>query len=159
MGERGPAPKRSDQRLGHTSKAARAQTSKPVAQAPIVPKANPKWHPVAKRWFNSLGRSAQSQWYVDSDWALAYMTAESMSREFSPQPVTIGKGAGAVTELMDLPVKAAAMSSWLKACSMLLVAEGDRRRVAIELQRQAPTEETNDVAWIDEVRARLRGAG
>jgi hypothetical protein len=97
---------------------------------------------VARRWFESLGRSGQSAFYVESDWSTAYMLAESMSREFN---------------LPD-PPKAASLAAWFKGMSSLMVMEGDRRRVRLELERAKPDEgeEEADVSEIAIYRRRLQ---
>lgn len=160
MGARGPAPKRKSQRLGHISQAERQSATKaPAAKAkPML--ANPKWHPVAKRWFNSLKSSGQSQFYTDSDWGTAYVLAESMSRELRPQPIVVGQGEHATIEFHELPPKGASLAAWLKGMTALLVTEGDRRRVSLELQQPTPSGEgSGSVSWIDDARRRLHGAG
>jgi hypothetical protein len=40
-----------------------------------IPKADPKWHPQARSWFNSLALSGQSDMYEASDWAMAVAAA------------------------------------------------------------------------------------
>ena len=160
MGERGPVPKRSDKRLGHTAKASRERTTK-VSTTVVTPpmRSNSKWHPVAKRWFDSLAKSGQSKFYTSSDWGTAYVIAESMSREFKPQPVVIGQGEDAETVMVELPPKGASLAAWLKGMTSLLVTEGDRRRVSLELQQPKPAAEgVGNVAWIDDARRRLGGA-
>ena len=155
MGERGPVPKRSTQRRRTNSPAPQAVT---VAPAPgDAPRPNSKWHPVAKRWFESLGQSGQSRFYEPSDWATAYLIAESISRELRPQPVRMGES----TEMVLLPPKGASLAAWLKGMSTLLVTEGDRRRVQLELARPEAAGEDGDahVSWIDDARERLRGGG
>lgn len=160
MGRRGPPPKRADKRLGHTSKAARSATTKADAGTVVPLEADESWHPVALQWFRSLALSGQSAFYTSGDWASAYVIAESMSREFSPQPLVTGRGADASVEMVLLPPKAASLAAWLKGMASLLVLEGDRRRVALELQRSTTDgeEASGDVSWIDDARTRLRDA-
>lgn len=159
MGERGPAPKRKDQRLGHVAKGDADGVVKAPAGEVVVPDADPDWHDIARRWFEALKLSGQSGFYTSSDWSTAYATAESMSREFKPQPFVIGKGEHAETVMVELPPKAASLMAWLKAASMLLACEGDRRRVGLELQREPVDEEGGDVSRIDDARLRLTGSG
>lgn len=158
MGERGPTPKRSDQRRRANKPAVPVvKASAVVITAPM--RSSAKWHPVAKRWFDSLAKSGQSQFYTASDWATAYVIAEAMSRELKPQPVTVGRGDDAETIMVELPPKGASLAAWLKGMGSLLVTEGDRRRVALELQQPKPsTEGGGNVAWIDDARRRLHGA-
>lgn len=161
-GAGGPPPKRSTQRRRRNEPAHPVVTADGAAEVP-VPDADPQWHPVARRWFESLAASGQSVFYEPSDWATAFAVAESMSRELNPQPVTVGKGDDTHVEMVSLPPKGASLAAWLKAMSSLLVTEGDRRRVSVELQRpeRESSGEANDVSRIEDARRRrsTRDAG
>jgi hypothetical protein len=124
-----------------------------------VPKPNSKWHPIAKRWFESLAMSGQSRkYYEPSDWATAYLIAESMSRDLKPQVVGINEETGEPV-MAVIPLKGASLAAYLKAFTALLVTEGDRRRARVELERPKPGgEEASDVSWLDEARRRRREA-
>lgn len=160
MGARGPVPKRSDRKLGHTAKADRDAVTRGTGAANVeVPEPDPDWHPVASRWFASLAESGQSYWYEPSDWAAAYVLAESMSRELSPQPI-VGKD-GEVHKV-TLPPKGASLAAWRQGMASLLVTEADRRRALVELQRPPQTggeEGGSDVADLDRYRNRIPPAG
>lgn len=149
-GSRGPVPKRSTQKHGHRTKAELGQVERlEVVGLVEPPAARDGWHPVARDWFEALKASAQSRWYEPSDWATAMVIAESMSREFSPRPKVTPTGI--VVEVTEPPT-GAAMSAWLRAMSSLLVTEGDRRRMRIELERVAgvdPEEEAADARVVD----------
>ena len=135
----GPPPNRSDQRR-RTNKPEGVQVTKaPGAELVVPPGADPAWHPVASRWFQSLRSSGQSAFYEDSDWATAYLIAESMSRELHTGE----------------PPTGAAMSAWLKAMGSLMVTEGDRRRARLELERPSAEEVPADVDDLADYRARL----
>lgn len=148
MSTRGPVPKRSSQRRRTNS----PDTDKGVALPADIPEADAGWHPVARRWFDSLSVSGQSFWYQASDWATAYLLAESISRELKPQPV--GNTEAGDVVWASLPPKGASLAAWLKAMSSLLVTEGDRRRMRIELAKSDSSEEHADVSWIDDARLR-----
>ncbi len=151
----GPVPKRSDQRRRRNTQV-RKVTVAPATVATVAPDCDPSWHPVAQRFFDSLKTSGQSAFYTDSDWAMAWVLAESMSRELQPQPVTLGRGEDAQTVLVSLPPKAASLAAWIKAMSCLLVSEGDRRRVSLELQQpDDPADDVGGVAWLEDARRRL----
>jgi hypothetical protein len=154
-GSRGPVPKRSDQRRRKNKPAGPDVVEADGAAEVETPVASPEWHPVAVRWFESLALSGQSHFYEPSDWAAAYVLAESMSREMNPQPMTVGHGEHAFIEMVSLPPKGASLAAWLKGMSVLLVTEGDRRRVAMELTRPKSDEVPADVANFDEFRRRL----
>lgn len=133
----GPIPKRSDtrRRRNKASEPEKAAAGTPVA--PERPAADENWHPIAKGWFESLGRSGQAQFYEPSDWATAVLIAESMSRDLLPQVVGVlqeGKDAGEVVKEV-IPLKGASLTAYLRAMSVLLVTEGDRRRMRLELER------------------------
>lgn len=160
MAERGPVPKRSDQRR----RANKPTDSEAVVQAEAaavveVPEADPDWHPVAAKWFTSLASSGQSAFYEPSDWAVAYLLAESISRELGDQPITVGQGEAARVEMHRLPPKGASLAAWLKGMSSLMATEGDRRRMRVELVRPQPDDggEAANVTHIDDAARRLRG--
>lgn len=145
-GAGGPVPKRTDQRRRPNVPAVPVDRVERRVSSVPVPRADPGWHPVASRFYRSLARSAQSEFYEPSDWAAAWMLAESMSREFeagSPGGNTI--------------------SAWLRAMTVLLVTEGDRRRLRLEVvssgAKGGAAVEESDVSWIDEARRRLREPG
>jgi hypothetical protein len=139
-GSRGPTPKRSDQR--RRENVPDVEIRHAVAASDVeVPEADPEWHPIAAMWFGSLGKSGQSVFYEPSDWATAWLIAESISREmFTSEPIT-----------------ASALAAWLKGMAVLMVTEGDRRRARIELQRPEPAsrEDHADVSELDEYRRRF----
>lgn len=163
-GAGGPPPKRSDQRRRRNTPVAGEPQQAPGGEV-VVPEPDEAWHPVARRWFESLKGSGQSRFYESSDWGLAFLLAESMSRELHPQPIVIGKGENARVEMFTTPPKGASLAAWLKGMTALLVSEGDRRRAALELQRpQKPpadgtAEEDGSVTVLDSWRARTEGTG
>jgi hypothetical protein len=133
----GRIPKRSSEIMGHRTKADlanRAFVGMPVA---VVPPPCPEGiHPVAVKWYESLKTSGQHLFYEDSDWALAVFTAHQMSL------------------CMKFPT-ASAFKSILDACDRLLVTEGARRRVRIEVERPDPHEGAEKPKEIDDYRSRL----
>ena len=160
-GAGGPVPKRSEQRRRKNAPV------RPVKKAPAAaasktksgrPPCNSKWHVVARRWYMSLEESGQSVFYEPSDWALAYLIAESISREMKPQPMfnpLTGEKVGEV----ERPPKGSSLAGWLKAMTSLLVTEGDRRRLQIELQQsaepeaEAPSPVTDMRSWRENLNA------
>jgi hypothetical protein len=159
VGERGPAPKRSEQKHRHT-KAEDHPDRPPAARSFDIPEPDEGWHDVAKLWYRALGDSGQSIYYEPSDWAMAYVMAESMSRDMNPQVVGISERTGeAVIE--TVPLKGASLSAYLKGMTSLLVSEADRRRASIELQRTPQSdpgdEEAATIARLDDFRDRAAG--
>jgi hypothetical protein len=113
-------PKRSEEVMGHRTKAELAQreTSAHGAVHVPVPPPDEGWHPIALRWYAALGESGQAQFYEPSDWAMASFVAEMMTRNLA-------------TARPNAPLFAAIMSG----CTELMCTEGARRRLRLELQR------------------------
>ena len=90
-----------------------------------VPRAPSGWHPIAKRLFNSLKTSGQADFYQNSDWAFAYSLCDDLSYYKKPfvdrNGVEYHKRSGQMLQAI------------YSALERLLVTEGDRRRVRIEL--------------------------
>ena len=152
MGKRGPVPKRSDQRRRENAPEV-SPTKAPGAASVSIPSADPEWNPVAVRWYESLAESGQSAFYEPSDWASAWLLAESMSRELEPQPLVVGSGEHAKVEMHRMPPKAASVAAWLKGMSQLIATEGDRRRIGLELQRPAADGVGEPPAGVTDLRA------
>jgi hypothetical protein len=118
---RGPAPKRADQRRRVNKPAI------PIDEAPAtveaepfeVPEANPYWHAVATQWYDAVRVSGQSAFYVPSDWAMAWVVADQMSRDLDDTGL----------------YRPSTVNLLLKTSASLLLTEGDRRRARIELAR------------------------
>jgi hypothetical protein len=124
-----------------------------------IPATPSDWHPIAKRWFNALKKSGQKEFYEPSDWATAFLIAESISRDLNPQFigfVTVGHDE-TKAEYAEIPLKGASLGAYLKAMACLLATEGDRRRASLELTREQPADADEDAAVIalDTYRAQL----
>lgn len=118
MGVRGPIPKRDAERRRRNKPETPTKTVH-VTGAVRVPAADRAWHPIAKRWYQSLKKSGQARFYEPSDWMTARYTAELMSR-------LLNQGERPSAQLV------ASLNSLM---SSLLVTEGDRRRVRMEIER------------------------
>lgn len=154
LGERGPVPKRSGQRRRRNKgdEPAKAEAGKVTRPAP-----DDNWHATARLWYESLAESGQSVFYEASDWATAYLLAESISRDLKPQVVGVNEQTGEPVFAV-IPMKGASLAAYLKAMTALLVTEGDRRRARLELERpKSDDEETGDsvgVSYMDDFRSR-----
>lgn len=146
MGERGPVPKRSDQRRRRNKPDGDVTVGfgrRPYGETPVMPAPDEGWHELAVGWFRSLGESGQSEFYEASDWATARIWAEVLSRQ-----LTAGR------------ISAQMIAAWAAGATELLTTEGARRRARIELERSGvsdPDEEAS-VTALDRYRAEL-GAG
>ena len=117
MGERGPIPKRSDER--HRRNASeRDVVSSPAAEGVQAPAADGSWHPIAKRLWRAAKESGQSRFYEPSDWAVLYSLMDDLSYYKSGS-----KRSGQMLQTI------------MSSLSSLLLTEGDRRRLQIELAR------------------------
>lgn len=160
-GERGPLPKRTEERRRRNKPdrpvdrvavggdiddlfgdeiadpAVENRIAAPLAGGPVpIPEANPEWHEVAVRIYESLPVSGQSIFFEPSDWASAYLICESISRDLSPQKVNVAShGEPPEYEEIVQPMKGANLAAYLKGLSGLGMTEGDRRRMSIELTR------------------------
>lgn len=133
----GPVPKKD---------AERRRQNKPVVQTEVVnvdellvgeveiPEPDENWHPIAHQLYEAQKRSGQVVWMEPSDWAMLYMLCESISRDMKPRVIGITED-GEIKKAI-VPLKGASISGYLKAFEQLLVAEGSRRRMRIELERQ-----------------------
>lgn len=111
----GPVPKHTSQRRRRNTDGGPV-TSAPGAAEVTAPVADPNWHPLALQWYEALKASGQAQFYQPSDWATAMYVAEAMS-------INLRQG----------KFSAVLFASVMSAASNLLVTEGDRRRLRLEL--------------------------
>lgn len=99
-----------------------------------VPEPDEDWHPIATQLYEAQMRSGQVIWMEPSDWAMLYLVCESISRDLNPQVVGITEEGDVVKD--TIPLKGASLSSYLKSFEALMMAEGGRRRLRVELERQ-----------------------
>lgn len=121
MGTRGPIPKRSDQ--GHRitkARKAHAGVKRVVVKDGVIkpPAADPEWHPIARGLYQSVKDSKYTIYYEPSDWILLYDACDEISAyKYSKSRSAMMRGA--LNQML----------------STLLLTEGDRRRAAIEIER------------------------
>ncbi len=160
MGKRGPAPKLESQRRRRNAPEPGMEVRTAARTAEVkAPPANAKWEKGAKDWYAALKKSGQVAFYEPSDWAMAWLVAESISRDLAPQVVGITETGKVVKD--RVPMKGASLSSYLKAMTMLMVTEADRRRAGVELElsaadRVANAEKGEKVAKLDAYRDRAK---
>lgn len=103
-----------------------------------TPNADRNWHPIARRLWDSLKASGQSDFYQQSDWAFVYSLCEDLSYYKNA-----GKRSGQVLQTI------------YSAFERLLVTEGDRRRARIELTEPAPEQNSAAIVAIADYRSEL----
>lgn len=138
MGQRGPVPERSDQKIRRNKD--EVETEKVVAFGKVeVPELdlrhNIGWdfdelptHPITKDLYESLADSAQARYFEPSDWQLA-----RFALHFANQLLWSAKPNGQV------------LATITSLFSDLLMSEGSRRRLRMEIERKGDNEQTGQV--------------
>lgn len=118
MGVTGPVPKRSDQRIRRNKPDVEIETVRALG-AVVVPEFDvPEAHPFVRELYLSMKESAQSRYFEPSDWAYAKFTlhfADVLLKSHRPSGQLLSTVQSMLTDL--------------------LVSEGARRRVRLEVER------------------------
>ncbi|NMW64424.1 hypothetical protein HHJ78_02495 [Mobiluncus mulieris] len=131
MGTRGPVGKRSEDRLRRNKKEG-LTVVKIDGAAAQQPEAPSYWHPTARRIWDSIAVSGQARFYEASDWAYAWMMMDLVT-----QYMTMEKPNGQL------------IGAILSGLTSLCLTEGDRRRVGIELTREAGEDDKTLAAAVE----------
>lgn len=116
-------------------------------QAVSIPNAPRDWHPIARRVWESLKTSGQSEFFQDSDWAYAYSLCEELSLYKKPRITSDG---------IEYHKRSPEMfKALLTGMERLLMTEGDRRKVRVELHEPEPEKDDAVVLAIAEYQADL----
>lgn len=125
----GPVPKRSDQRVRRNKDVVDVDTIEVIGEVEIPDLGLADPHPLVVDLYESLKDSGQARYYEPSDWEYARLTCH----------------------FLDQQVKAARPSGQLLAVlhSMmtdLLISEGARRRVRLEIEREQAKAQVVDIS-------------
>lgn len=123
----GPVPKRSELRR-RANKPEVPITRAQGAEHVEPPAMSREWHVSARRWFKALKESGQAQFFEPSDWALAQWVCDLLTAEMTQDRPPRAAMVGEISSLMD----------------QLLTSEGARRRLRVELVRQAAKETSEE---------------
>jgi hypothetical protein len=142
MGVQGPIPKRSEERRRRNARTEAGESTEVeslvvTGEAPYLsaPEADEDWEPLAKELYEAALDSAQAVYYEPSDIAALRLLCESISRDLGEQFVGISESTGeAIHE--RIPMKGASLNAYLKGFQSLMLLEGDRRRLRLEIQRK-----------------------
>ena len=139
-GRSGPTPKRTEQRMGHRTKAQLAAVEKIPVNAAIVdqPPADPEWHDIAVDWYEALAESGQAIFFEPSDWAAARFVAVVMTRSLGAARFNGQLFGGLWSAMNDL-----------------MTTEASRRRLRLELERTPADAGSKDASIIADYRARV----
>jgi len=99
----------------------------------VIPRADPKWHPTAKRIWEGMKTSGQADFFQNSDWAFAWSLMDDLTYYKEGGP----KGRSAMM-----------LASVMQGLERLMVTEADRRRARIELSAPEEPEESAAVLAI-----------
>ena len=138
MGVKGPIPKRSDERVRRNVEDVPVETITAIGPVEIPELGIPKPHPLIVDLYESMKNSAQSQYYEPSDWALARVTFHFLNKQ-----------------LRSTKPSAQMLASLFSQMTSLLLTEGDRRRVRIEIERNQNQPDNNVVQVADLFRERF----
>lgn len=181
-GTRGPIPKRSEARIRRNAGGKPTSTGDlhRHTDAPFDP--DPEWHTIAQSFWEALENSGQSAFYADSDWVSAYLLCEVLTRELKPQfigwkelPTVWGENSAGERVILQqggtapvagkIPIKGASLNAIRAQMAVLLVNEGDRRRLSMELsagssEPAGPSDGEKAVSSImDKIAQRQAGGG
>lgn len=107
----------------------------PVSQGSLLPttlhelEADPEWHEIAIRVWEATKNSGQRDYYQDSDWAILWSLCEDLSH-YKQGSKGIDKETG---EFYNKPRSGQMLQAIMSQLNSLLLTEGERRRVKIEL--------------------------
>lgn len=136
MGARGPVPKRSDQRIRRNKTEVPIDRVEAIGVVRVPQLGFDDPHYLTEDLFRSLSESAQSRYYEPSDYEMARSVLFFLDQQFkSPRP------------------SAQMIAALFSQLTDLLITEGARRRVRLEVERQQGGAEVLDVA--DMFRKRL----
>lgn len=141
MGSRGPVPNRSTDlsRDRDADRGDRAPITRGKSKPATIPDPDPAWHPVALMLWNAAVESGQAEFYESSDYAWLYHVCEDLDRY---------KKSNKRSSMMFAALN--------QAFAGLLITEGDRRRVRLELTDDVDEDEDAVVAQMDDYRKGLR---
>lgn len=145
MGTRGPVRKRDDQRVRRNKPEVPTETISVIGKVEVPDLDLQDYHgipahPIVQDFYRSLADSAQSRFYEPSDWQLA-----RVAMHFLNQQLYSGKPNGQLLTTVN------------QMLTGLLVSEGDRRRVQLEVERNQGAGDADVLDVADMFRQRLQG--
>jgi len=146
----GPIPMRSEDRIRRNKDGGEITKGQAYEVTWNLP-ADPDWHPIAKYIYDACATSGQSAYYQNSDWALLYSICEDISH-YKQGSKMVDRETG---EMVNKSRSGQMLQSIYSALERLMVAEGDRRRLRVELQAPEPKRKLASVTAIDEAAAAL----
>ena len=146
----GPIPQRSEDRIRRNKDGGEITKGQAFDVTWDLP-ADPEWHPIAIRLYEACSSSGQSAYYQNSDWALLYSICEDLSH-YKQGSKMVDRNTG---ELVNKARSGQMLQSIYSALERLMVAEGDRRRLRVELEAPEPKRKLASVTAIEDAAALL----
>ena len=137
-GTRGPIGKRDEERIRRNKDDLPTETIPAIGTVEVPKLGIRNVHPIVRDLYNSLSESAQSRYYEPSDWQVARLTMHQIDEYLK---------SGKQSAMM-----LASISSLLTS---LLMTEGDRRRVRMEIERKPAGGTATVTSIADAYRERL----
>lgn len=131
MGTRGPVPKRSEELIRRNAPEVPITKIEATGDVEIPDLDFDDPHPIIQDLWDSMGESAQSQFYEPSDWQFAryvFHFADGMLKSSRPSAQMFAGVSSAMTDL--------------------LLSEGSRRRVRMEVERNKAKADVVDIAEV-----------
>lgn len=151
MGQRGPVGKRDEERIRRNVNENPTATITAVGKVSIPELGDVSYqgetHPLVTEMYESIRQSAAVKWYEPTDWQFARLALYTLNQELI------------ASQHYGKPVGAMKLTAINQMMSALLLTEGDRRRVRLEIERSgdSPTADVVDVTSI--LKQRLAAAG
>lgn len=141
MGQTGPVPKRSEQLIRRNAQEVPVDKITVIGPVEIPELGIPNAHPLIQDLYRSLTESAQKQYYEPSDWAYA-----RLALHFANKLVKSSKPSAQMLVSVN------------QMLTSLLMTEGDRRRVRLEIERNQSDEGGQVLQVADLFRQHLQAA-
>jgi hypothetical protein len=136
----GPIPKRSEERVRRNTPDVPVDKITVLGNVSIPDLGMPRCHPLVHDLYESMRQSAQSRWYEPSDWQFARLAMHVLNDYLQ-------EGG---------PISAMKLASINTMLTSLLLTEGERRRVRIEVERNQAAGEVIDIQTLFENRLRQK---
>ena len=125
----GPVPKRSEERIRRNADVIETDTVEMIGEVEIPELGIPDAHPLISDLYASLADSGQAKYYEPSDWEFARILCHFLDKQ-----VKSSKPSGQLLAVLH------------SMMTDLLIAEGARRRVRLEIEREQQKAQIYDVA-------------
>jgi hypothetical protein len=134
----GPVPKRSEEKRRRNART-EAGMSNEVEKVDVsgvveIPEPDSGWHSIPYELYKSVMDSAFRRFYEPSDWMVLYLTCESLSRDLSEQFVGMTEQGEVIRDF--IPLKGASLTAYSRVFASLLLTDGDRRKLRLEIDRR-----------------------